>query len=208
VEGIPRLVVVRLAIISEGLILAVGGAWIALADLSVPVGLNLPALAAGVGAVVPLLLLNALIFHPRSGGPWSHPVFGRFRREIIEPLCRELTPPAAGIVAITSGVAEEVLFRGALLTALIPPLGAPVAVLVSSVLFAWVHFVTGAREFLPVLLVYIGFGVVLGVIYLTAGGLAPVIVTHALYNFITILLIRRDLRRRAAVSPSSNATSF
>ncbi len=83
---------------------------------------------------------------------------------------------AVVLLAVGAPLVEELFFRGLVLRALLPRYGAPVAIVVSAVLFALAHFESVQ---LPGLL---GFGAVLGVLAWRTGRLGPGIAAHAAFN--------------------------
>jgi membrane protease YdiL (CAAX protease family) len=160
----------------------------ALGLIALPVGLGLGAdwaalwcapggreLAVGVAVSLPLLVLPWAVWHV----PWQ--VF-RDVRAVVEGL---LVPVLGGwsvgqmlVISLLAGVAEEALFRGALLAGLLPLTG-PVAALVgTSVLFGLAHALNRAYALLAA-----GLGLVLGLEFLATGSLWAPALTHALYDF-------------------------
>lgn len=117
--------------------------------------------------------------------------FSELSSELSAP-ARSLTeqaPNRAGLIALAALVVigaplvEEIFFRGVLMGAL-RRLGTAVAVLVSSVAFAFVHF--GQLLAMPAFVVL---GVVLGLLTLGRKRLGPAIVTHATFNAITMAVL-------------------
>ena len=117
--------------------------------------------------------------------------FSELNDELSAP-ARELAdqaPDRAGLLALSALVVigaplvEEIFFRGVLMGAL-KRIGLAVAVLVSAVAFAFVHF--GQLLAMPAFVVL---GVVLGVLTLGRGRLGPAIVTHATFNAITMAVL-------------------
>jgi membrane protease YdiL (CAAX protease family) len=105
------------------------------------------------------------------------------RRDLDKP-ARELSDKAHGagvlllvlIVVIAAPIVEEIFFRGLLLRALERRIGTPLAVVVSSAMFAATHFQVLQ---LPALFV---FGLVAAVLYVRTGRLGPGIVAHLAFN--------------------------
>ncbi len=86
------------------------------------------------------------------------------------------------VIAALPGLCEELLVRGALLPALVRPLGPGGAVAASAILFAAMHL--DAYRFLFTLSV----GVVLGIVRLSTGSLWPSVVAHVMLNTLTFLV--------------------
>ena len=112
------------------------------------------------------------------------------------------TPPAvAAVVALlisaTAGFCEEYAFRGLLFTYLAHTLGAPAALIGSSLLFGLAHFpLFGSSGLVESLL-----GAIFAYSYWVSGyNIAVPIAVHTLYDFATIFLVwltaRGDLQRR------------
>ncbi|MBI2438138.1 MAG: CPBP family intramembrane metalloprotease, partial [Lentisphaerae bacterium] len=88
-----------------------------------------------------------------------------------------------GLAMIVAPVAEEALFRGMLLPLIMKRLGAGPAVLLSSALFALVHF--HLPSFFPLFVLAAG----LGLAYIYTGSLLVPIVMHALFNGMNLGLL-------------------
>ena len=84
------------------------------------------------------------------------------------------------VVVLWVPFAEEVFFRGFLLAALVPPLGAVRAALVSSAVFAVAHLLVSTM--IPIFVT----GLLLSWLYLRGRSLWPPIVAHAVQNLIAI----------------------
>ena len=117
--------------------------------------------------------------------------FSELNEELSAP-ARELAeqaPDRAGrialsvLVVIGAPLVEEIFFRGVLMGAL-KRVGLAIAVLVSAVAFALVHF--GQLLAMPAFVVL---GVVLGLLTLGRRRLGPAIVTHATFNAITMAVL-------------------
>jgi membrane protease YdiL (CAAX protease family) len=109
----------------------------------------------------------------------------------IEKLRGELRPEglldragALATMAVLPGVAEEIAFRGALLTSLARATSGPIAVAVSAGLFGVIHY-SPAGYRIPFAL---GVGVALGILRLRTGSVLPGMIAHAVLNSITLTL--------------------
>lgn len=89
----------------------------------------------------------------------------------------------AAVFGIVPGIAEELLFRGLVLSALRKKFGAHTAVWVSAFLFALMHFDLAGMPTRTVL------GAALGYITIRSGSLFPAMVLHAAFNFSQVGLI-------------------
>jgi CAAX protease family protein len=109
---------------------------------------------------------------------------GPLRR--IKSFCEdEFVPLLAGsswsdmaLIAISAGVGEEMLFRGAIQSSLGAWLGNLWGLLLASLLFGMLHPIS-----IPYIVVTVGVGLLLGAEYLYTGNLLAVMVTHAVYDF-------------------------
>ena len=113
----------------------------------------------GVGAVL-LLAGRRLQLSPPTPLPW--------RRAL-----------ARGVVLSVRSTYEEVAWRG-LLLGLLAPLGLPIALLASSVLFAAAHVRRLGRR----AAVHLGTGLAFGGVYVSTGSLLAAIAAHATYNVV------------------------
>lgn len=156
-----------------------------LADIGLrPVSMDSESAALGLGAAVGLLapvVLSAVSRRYREG----------LQRQ-VEPV-RGMLPQRVderrwfGLVAVTAGVCEEILFRGflmAYLTALVPGMPVWAALAVSSAVFGMAHLYQGWSGVLTTGLV----GAVMGFMFVTFDSLTVPIVLHALVDLRVLLL--------------------
>ena len=89
---------------------------------------------------------------------------------------------------VLAPIAEELLFRGLLFTALLRRRSVHVAALVSSIVFAVVHVEVAASQ--PLALIGLTFvGVVLAIAHERTGSLLVPVVIHATHNAVTIAAV-------------------
>lgn len=132
-------------------------------------------LAIGVAAAAALIVLSDWTTRKTAWGD----ALARGMAEALGPL----SLPNAVLLALASGLAEEVFFRGALQ----PRVGWVLA----SLLFGCVHFVP-RREFLPWTAFAIGAGFLFGALFLWTGNLVAPVVAHVVVNGVNLpLLVRR-----------------
>ena len=103
------------------------------------------------------------------------------------------SPAELALLAAVAGISEEVLFRGVVQVALARVFGDPGALLAASVLFGLVHFATRAYAVLAGVM-----GLYLGALFLFQGTLLAPIITHAVYDFIALILVARRYRAAPA----------
>jgi membrane protease YdiL (CAAX protease family) len=127
-------------------------------------------LGAGVGALI--VLLSSLATRLTD---WGEDL-ARAMADAMGPI----SVPDAILLAVASGMAEEMFFRGALQ----PRVG----LLMASVLFGVVHFVP-RREFLPWTAFALCAGVLFGALFEMTGNLIAPIVAHAVVNGVNLPLL-------------------
>lgn len=185
--------ILLIAIVSEVflIILAYLLAWF----FTLPTEWHLSARTLLVGAIAatPLLLGNHLLWRWTERNPTS--VYARFSKEIVVPLCKRVSPSHALLIGIFSGIGEEVLFRGALNQLAIQWGGLTLALIVTSILFAWIHFIGNMKRYGGMLPLYTVVGAALWGVWYATDSLAAAATTHAVYNFSAIMWIRRVSER-------------
>ena len=143
--------------------------------------------ALGAVATVPLVILYLL------GMRWPLGPLRRLKQileEFIRPLFQSCTWFELALISLLAGLGEETLFRGVVQETLGAWLGSWSGLLLASVLFGLAHSVTPTYAILATLI-----GLYLGGLCLLTGNLLVVIVTHALYDFVVLALLRRNEAR-------------
>jgi membrane protease YdiL (CAAX protease family) len=102
------------------------------------------------------------------------------------------------MLAILSGFGEELFFRGVFNGLLSSTVGLLPAALLSSFLFAYVHFIGQVKRFGGLLPLYTLVGLYLWLIHLYHGSLLMVMITHGVYNFVVMVSLGTQLRKAAA----------
>ena len=102
------------------------------------------------------------------------------------------------IVSLGAGIGEEALFRGGVQTLAGEYMPAPLAVLVASALFAFVHM---AKP--PIAAIIFSIGVLFGTIYWQTGSLLMVMIGHALYDVFAIWYLQKEMHRLGVVTPAA-----
>lgn len=158
-------------LLSIGLtVLSVVWAWARDLPLAASLAPSVVGMVTGVAAgaalwtTIPLLLRS-----PSMRRVWT---------EVLLPFSRTLATRDIVVIALLSGLTEELFFRGVLL----PETG----IVLSSVGFGALHALCGAY-FLWATFV----GALFGALTLGSGSLVPAIVAHATYNFGALLVLRR-----------------
>jgi membrane protease YdiL (CAAX protease family) len=176
------------AVVTEGLLVIIAFIFAGLFEVSVHWHQSWLLCAVGVVAALPLLFLNNLLWRWSVSHPES--VFARFSRTVIIPLCKQVTPGLAAALAVMSGFGEELFFRGVLNAIVTEHLGLVTAAVLTSVLFAYVHFVGLVKTFGGMLPVYTAVGLYFWALHYWTQSLFAVTVTHATYNFCAIVWVR------------------
>jgi len=143
------------------------------------------AIAAGLAVAGTVVLLTPVLVRRTA---WARDLHIQFRH-----LLTPLTKAEIAAFALTSGIGEELFFRGALQPS--------VGLLASGVIFGLVH-VGPNRHFLPWTMWAILMGWVFGALYQFTGELVGPIAAHALINYKNLQFIERhDPRPRDGARP-------
>jgi uncharacterized protein len=143
--------------------------------------------ALGVLATLPMLGLF-LLGQNWPVGPFR--AIKRFFDEEARPILAVCKWPDLALISVAAGVGEEMLFRGVFQGVLARWLGPGPGWGVASLLFGLLHPITPGYIVLAALL-----GAYLGSIWIFTGNLLTVMVAHALYDFLAmVLLLREDPR--------------
>lgn len=123
--------------------------------------------------------------------PLLEKIFPQSEAGYQESVARVAAAPAAGFVrtCLLAPLVEEILMRGFVLRGLMPSYGLLTALLLSSALFALLHF--NMVQTLSALLC----GLVLGLLYLYTGSLLCCVLAHAGYNAVSFAQLRRGCAR-------------
>lgn len=146
---------------------------------------SLDALALGGLATGVLLILLGLGAGSRAR--WNVDLQARVN-ELLQRLFPDGPTSAVPVLAVLAGLGEELLFRGVIQTALVQSTSPTIGVVLASLLFGLVHWVTFAYFLLAAAM-----GLYLGLLYHLTGNLMVVVLVHSLYDWAAILYY---LRRR------------
>lgn len=176
---------VGLAVLSEGALAVLGwglGVWSGL-DWTPMLRGTPEALLLGVLGGIGLVALHVLLMFPGGARNPLHRSIYEPLRAVLRPQLRDVRPVGIVLLAVASGVGEEVLFRGWLQT--------QTGIGVASVLFGACH--VWGKEALPYGLYATGMGVLLGILFEHTGHLlwAPVL-AHAVNNLLGFLALKYD----------------
>jgi membrane protease YdiL (CAAX protease family) len=181
--------VLAIGFIGEAILGCIALAWIVIADLPVVLTFNPLSAVWGVLFALPLLCIGLVILEMPAVGS-RIPEYDFFKHEIVIPLCLSLTAHGALLIALMSGLCEELLFRGALDTFAAGYTGALVAGVISSVAFSLTHFIGVMWKFRALACLYTLAGGYLWIELQFTGDLMAPMITHAFYNFVVIRFIQ------------------
>jgi membrane protease YdiL (CAAX protease family) len=129
----------------------------------------------GIMAAVPLVLLFlAMLRWPI--GPLAR--VKKFCDDEVVPLLENASWSEIGLVSLSAGVGEEMLFRGVLQASFTQWLGVYVGVGLASLLFGLLHPISIAYMVIIAIL-----GLYLGAVFYGSDNLLTVMITHAVYDF-------------------------
>lgn len=169
--------------IAVGLLLGVP----ALAD----VRFDTDSVAQGAAATLPMLLLLSPLARRHHG-------LERLRDDVtrqILPLFKNASLPQLALLSALAGLGEEALFRGVLQTWLAQHLGDAGGLVLASIVFGLAHFINRSYALLATLI-----GLYLGWLYLTSGNLLLPVIAHGLYDFVALIVLLNDGKRRVSQS--------
>ncbi len=147
----------------------------------------------GALAVFPLVLVFLLIIH-RPIGPLRQ--IKTFCEQEFIPLLAGSSWSDMALIALSAGVAEEMLFRGVLQYSLETWLGIGWGLVIASLLFGLLHPIS-----LPYVLMTAVVGLYLGAIFQVTRNLLTVMVTHSLYDFALMSYLLRYHYRGGPSNP-------
>ena len=180
--------IVRLAIIFEGGLLVVAlvlGWWLDHPPLE-QIHLSWEGVTWGILATLPLLLIMA--YCTRSHWRPLQSLLREVRQEIV-PLFAGCSTLQLALISILAGVAEEVLFRGFIQTALADLVHPGLALAAASILFGLGHWIT------PTYAISAGIiGGYLGWATMASDNLLVAILAHGLYDFAALVYLKGSLK--------------
>jgi uncharacterized protein len=138
----------------------------------------------GVGAALPLLALVSLI--RRSRWPMLRNLV-ESARELVRRFFSHLTLPRTLALAAAAGFGEELLFRGLLQSFVAARIGLAGALIVTSVVFGLLHFVTKGYALYAFFI-----SLYLGLLYAATGNILVPMLTHAVYDAVVLRALDRS----------------
>ena len=177
-------------VLTEGILvgLAWGVGYLLGMDPWLDVKISWSAVVWGVLAALPLL----------GGMVWSMHTCWRgfaqlryFVQEHVVPLFADCSLWEMALIASLAGVGEELFFRGLLQTGLIRVNSLWLGLIITSLIFGLLHYISLLYAFLAALI-----GLYLGLLFIAFDNLTVPMVVHALYDFIALVYL---VRLRAGV---------
>ncbi|MBY0552298.1 MAG: CPBP family intramembrane metalloprotease [Candidatus Obscuribacterales bacterium] len=179
--SLSRASLMSITLVLEGVLLLIATVWSWCADLALLPELKFTGFACVVGIMSACCTVLASLLCYRLGE--FMPFFRELRElsdNVLVPMVRHFAMFDIILVSLTSGVCEEVLFRGVML----PQWG----IIASSIIFGLVHSPT--LKYLPYVVVTILAGFLFGALYEYTGSLWTPIVAHIVHNFVSLSVIR------------------
>ena len=162
----------------------------------------------GVGATIVWTLAGLAATFSLAALVWFIPLrpfreFRQFVQRCIVPLFERLTLGQIALISASAGIGEEMLFRwclqGGLQSAFASVTGTVVALFVASIVFGLCHAM-GLMYVVTASLI----GGLLGTIMIVSGSVVPAILTHGIYDFVAIVILRQASRGNAEVARDWN----
>lgn len=183
----------RITALAEGILIVLSLGWWTLARSAVSLVGGAEEVAIGIILAVLLLYLSFRLERCRFSQ------LDQFRSAFVLPICRVLSIRGALVVAIFSGVGEELFFRGLLQSEASRALGLVPGIFAVNLLFAYVHLLEMTRKFYGVFVLYFVAGAIFSGVTVATGSIVPAIVAHMIFNFLSILAIRKGTTREHLV---------
>jgi uncharacterized protein len=106
-----------------------------------------------------------------------------FLESVVRPAFAPLTVLELLLISVLAGIGEELLFRGLLQGGLAAALGTVTGVLLAAAAFGLAHCITPTYALVAGLI-----GAYLSALWITSGNLLVPIISHALYDFLALVL--------------------
>jgi membrane protease YdiL (CAAX protease family) len=184
-EPIEPGAMVLMAVVFEGslALVALVAGWLTGYDPAASLKWNWHAVGWGVVATAPPLA--AMLWCTNSPLSACRSLTGLVQRTLL-PYFERCTLLDLAVISLAAGIGEELLFRGLLQTVFDGWFGAWGALVAASIVFGLAHFITPTYA-----LFAIGMGAWLGGVWLWSGNLLAPLVTHALYDCLTLVYLIR-----------------
>lgn len=195
-RALPEKTVLLLGISLEGALILLSIAWGYFRNIPLLSLLTWTGPASLLAPLALLLALNHLLFEILAKRVSWLSELSNFKNEVVLPLAGGLSVPGIFLLAVLSGIGEELLFRGILFEEARRIGGNHVAAISTGLLFAWIHFIGAVKRYPLTFLLYCIVGISLGYLMSESGSLLLLILTHGSYNFCALLFLSREARNR------------
>lgn len=179
-----RRALLRVTVFVEGGMLA--GALLLGLVLAVPfwASVRVDFISVGMGIVAGLVMLAGASAITESSFAFAV----RMRRDMdrLLGLFRGATLPDFLFISVLAGLGEEALFRGLIQGGLVDYVGAPMSIVVASVIFGLAHYISRTYVVFATAL-----GALFGLLYAWSGNIAVPMIAHAAYDFVALWYIYR-----------------
>jgi membrane protease YdiL (CAAX protease family) len=176
---------VLMAVVFEGslALVALGAGWVTSHDPVASLNWTWPAAGWGLAAVLPPLV--AMFWCTNSSLRACRSLTRLVNRTLL-PYFHSCTLLDLAVVSLAAGIGEELLFRGLLQTVFDGWFGPWGALAAASMVFGMAHFITPAYALFAAIM-----GAWLGVVWLWSDNLLAPLVTHAVYDGVTLVYLIR-----------------
>ncbi len=168
-------------------LLGIGLWWVSGRALSDLISVDLRQIGLGLAIGTGLSVVVGIVFY---SFPKVSEALVRAQGHNLKFLENRLSIGAIIVISIGAGVGEEVLFRAGVLSLASDYMAMPLAILLSSLLFALVHL---AKPIISAII--FGIGCFFAVVYVQTGSLLAIIIGHALYDVFALWYVQKELRR-------------
>jgi membrane protease YdiL (CAAX protease family) len=188
-----RLVIIQAALATESLLVI--ASYITSGLFEVPLPISAPPLGFTTAVTVGFVAVNWGFGILSERFPLKFPALTTLKRKLLEPLGSMVSSSVITFIAVLSGFAEELFFRGALAGLLNQWCGPIASFFLVNAAFAGVHFLGQLSRYAHVLPYYFLAGAYLSAVTIWSGGnLVPAMVVHGMNNWV----ILQQLRRRSS----------
>ncbi|WP_039917415.1 CPBP family intramembrane glutamic endopeptidase [Cellvibrio mixtus] len=169
-------------LVSQAAILVLGLAGIWILDVSLPEAKLDAIVASAFGIILAVVTFAIFLAIYRFGGRFAQMLLADLQR--VWGLFHGYSWGKIIFVAALAGIGEELLFRGFFQTLMSGYLPIGWAILITSLVFAALHYLSHAYFICAVLM-----SIVFGVVYYLSGSLVMVMVWHGVYDLIALAVL-------------------
>ncbi len=179
---VTRAAVIRITILLEGVLALAFFVWNYYEGRRLQLIPTFYDISAGIVAVIPLLIINYLLFGTHARKIKLLEPFLHFKEHVVRPLVSILDLKSGLILSCAAGIGEELFFRGII--------QAEFGIAVASLSFGICHFPLSMRRDRIIVIVYILIGFYFGFLQHFCQTLWVPVIAHSLYDFIALSYMR------------------